>query len=117
MLRVSLPVAFSSVFICCSCLLRAFAALYCCSLSLLSMYLIGLIALLIALPLFGIVSAWFSLDVNGLQVLAEQMQTVMPGYLATSAWLAFAVTAGVIIVGAGTAVAISLFEFRGKRFL
>lgn len=81
------------------------------------MYLIGLIALLIALPLFGIVSAWFSLDVNGLQVLAQQMQTVMPGYLATSAWLAFAVTVGVIIIGAVTAVAISLFEFRGKRFL
>ncbi|MFJ2989089.1 ABC transporter permease [Collimonas sp. NPDC087041] len=80
------------------------------------MPLIGLIALLIALPLLGIVGAWVHLDAQTIDVLTQQMQTVLPGYLATSAWLAVAVTIGVVIVGAATAVTVSLFEFRGRRF-
>jgi iron(III) transport system permease protein len=80
------------------------------------MPLIGLIALLIALPLLGIVGSWLQLDARAVDTLSQQMQTVLPGYLATSAWLAVAVTIGVVIVGAATAVTVSLFEFRGRRF-
>src|SRR5450830_612490 len=81
------------------------------------MYFIGLIALLISLPILGIAGAWLHLDAAGIDAIRQQVQTVLPGYLATSGWLALFVTAGVILVGAATAVAISLFEFRGKRFL
>ncbi|MCW5298122.1 iron ABC transporter permease [Herbaspirillum lusitanum] len=81
------------------------------------MYLIGLIAFLISLPILGIAGAWLQLDAAAIDALHQQMQTVLPGYLATSAWLALFVTLGVIVVGAATAVAIGLFEFRGKRFL
>jgi len=80
------------------------------------MPLIALIALLIALPILGIVAAWLKLDAQALDLLSQQMQTVLPAYLGTSAWLALAVTTGVVIVGAATAVAVSLFEFRGRRF-
>jgi iron(III) transport system permease protein len=80
------------------------------------MFLIVLIALVIALPIIGIAAAWFSLDAAGVDALAQQMQTVLPGYLSTSAWLAAAVTVGVVALGAATAVTVSLFEFRGKRF-
>ena len=81
------------------------------------MLFIGLIALLIALPILGIAAAWLNLDAHAVDVLMQQMQTVLPGYLATSAWLAIAVTIGVVVVGAATAVTVSLFEFRGRRFL
>lgn len=81
------------------------------------MYFIGLIALLIALPLLGIAGAWLQLDAASIDAMRQQAQTVLPGYLATSAWLALFVTAGVIIVGAACAVTISLFDFRGKRLL
>jgi iron(III) transport system permease protein len=80
------------------------------------MPLIVLIALLIALPILGIVGAWLQLEAQALDLLSQQMQTVLPAYLATSAWLALAVTVGVVIVGAATAVTVSLFEFRGRRF-
>ncbi|EJL81173.1 ABC-type Fe3+ transport system, permease component [Herbaspirillum sp. CF444] len=81
------------------------------------MYFIGLIALLISLPILGIAGAWLHLDAAGIDAIRQQAQTVLPGYLATSGWLALFVTTGVIVVGAATAVAIGLFEFRGKRFL
>jgi len=80
------------------------------------MPLIALIALLIALPIFGIAGAWLQLEARALDLLSQQMQTVLPAYLATSAWLALAVTVGVVMVGAATAVTVSLFEFRGRRF-
>ena len=81
------------------------------------MYLIALLAVLIALPILGILAAWLQLDATMLANLQQQMHTVWPQYLATSGWLALWVTLGVIIIGAATAVTISLFEFRGKRFL
>lgn len=80
------------------------------------MPLIAFIALLIALPILGIAGAWLQLDARAIDTLSQQMKTVLPGYLATSAWLAIAVTIGVVIVGAATAVTVSLFEFRGRRF-
>lgn len=83
----------------------------------LSMHLIGLFAVVIALPLLGILGAWLGLDAAGIASLREQMQTVLPGYLATSGWLALMVTLGVVLVGGATAVAVSLFAFPGRRWL
>ena len=80
------------------------------------MHIIGLLAVLIALPILGILGAWLGLDAAGIDNLRQQMQTVLPGYLITSGWLALMVTLGVVLVGGATAVATSLFEFRGKRF-
>ncbi|WDZ97457.1 iron ABC transporter permease [Herbaspirillum sp. WKF16] len=81
------------------------------------MHIIGLLAVLIALPILGILGAWSGLDAAGIDNLRLQMQTVLPAYLATSGWLALMVTLGVVLVGGAAAVTISLFEFRGKRFL
>lgn len=81
------------------------------------MHIIGLLAVLIALPLFGILAAWFGLDAAGIDNLRQQMQTVLPGYLATSGWLALMVPLGVVIVGGAAAVTVSLFEFRGRQAL
>ena len=81
------------------------------------MHIIALFAILIALPLLGILGAWLGLDAAGIASLREQMQTVLPGYLATSGWLALMVTLGVVLVGGATAVTVSLFAFRGKRWL
>lgn len=80
------------------------------------MHFIGLLAVLIALPILGILCAWFGLDAEGLDALRQQAETVLPGYLATSGWLALMVTLGVVVVGGATAVTVSLFEFRGRRW-
>lgn len=80
------------------------------------MHFIGLLAVLIALPILAILCAWFGLDAQGLDALRQQAETVLPGYLATSGWLALMVTLGVVMVGGATAVTVSLFEFRGRRW-
>ncbi|QJQ02215.1 ABC transporter permease [Herbaspirillum rubrisubalbicans] len=81
------------------------------------MHIIALLAVLIALPLLGILAAWLGLDAAGVDSLRQQAQTVLPGYLATSGWLALLVPLGVVLVGGATAVTVSLFEFRGRRWL
>ncbi len=81
------------------------------------MHIIGLLAVLIALPLLGILAAWLGLDAAGVDSLRQQMQTVLPGYLATSGWLALMVPLGVVLVGGAAAVTVSLFEFPGRRWL
>jgi len=81
------------------------------------MVFIGLLAFLIALPLLGILGAWLGLDAAGIDALWQQAQTVLPGYLATSGWLAVWVTSGVMLVGGAAAVAIALFDFPGRRWL
>jgi iron(III) transport system permease protein len=48
-------------------------------------------------------------------VLRHQAQTVLPGYALQSAVLALGVGVGVALLGAGTAAAVTLFEFPGRR--
>jgi iron(III) transport system permease protein len=81
------------------------------------MLLIVLLAILIALPIFGVVATWANLDAGGLEVLRQQFDTVLPSYLATSGIMALIVPIGVVVIGAVCAVTVSLFEFKGRRFL
>lgn len=81
------------------------------------MHIIGLLAFLIALPILGVLGAWFGLDAAGIEALRQQAATVLPRYLVTSGWLALLVTLGVVLVGGATAVVVSLFDFAGRRHL
>ena len=71
--------------------------------------------LLLALPVLGLVGSWLALDAQGLQSLQHQWQTVLPGYALNSLLLALAVGLGVAVVGGGTAVLVTLFEFPWRR--
>ena len=71
--------------------------------------------LLLALPVLGVVGSWLALDAQGLQSLQHQWQTVLPGYALNSLLLALAVGLGVAVVGGGTAVLVTLFEFPWRR--
>ena len=71
--------------------------------------------LLLALPVLGVVGSWLALDAQGLQSLQHQWQTVLPGYTLNSLLLALAVGLGVAVVGGGTAVLVTLFEFPWRR--
>jgi iron(III) transport system permease protein len=50
------------------------------------------------------------------QVLGEMASTVLPQYTLTTLWLSLAVALGVTLVGLGTACAVTLFDFAGRRF-
>src|SRR5690349_5052974 len=76
--------------------------------------LVGL-ALLLSLPVLGVLGGWLAADAASLSLLAEQLQTVLPAYAQQSFLLVLAVALGVAVVGAATAAAVTLFEFPGRR--
>lgn len=77
--------------------------------------LLSLLCLLLALPVASVLGAWFSFDHQALAVLEHQARTVLGGYALESLWLALGVAVGVTVVGLGTAVAVALFRFPGRR--
>lgn len=78
--------------------------------------LLTLICLLLALPVLGVLGAWFSFDAAAWSVLVHQAQTVLGGYAVQSLLLSAGVAVGVAAVGAGAAAAVALFEFPGRRW-
>lgn len=77
--------------------------------------LLTLLCLLLALPVVGVLAAWLGLDAKAMGTLAHQATTVLPGYLGQSVALALGVALGVMGLGTATAVAVTLFDFPGRR--
>jgi iron(III) transport system permease protein len=73
------------------------------------------LCVLLALPLLGVLGAWFVPRPDSLEQLRHQFTTVMPGYVLNSLWLALGVGVGVALLGGATAAAVTLFEFPGRR--
>lgn len=80
---------------------------------------VGLMALaiMLALPVLGVLGAWLGLDAQSWGTLAHQAQTVLPEYAGQSMLLLLAVGVGVVLVGGLCAAAVTLFEFPGRRCL
>ncbi|MDD0841123.1 iron ABC transporter permease [Curvibacter sp. HBC61] len=78
--------------------------------------LLLLLATLLCLPIVSVL--WFCLhgSAQSSQILAEMARTVLPDYAWTSLALCLMVGLGVSGVGLGTATAVSLFEFKGRRW-
>ena len=74
-------------------------------------------ALFLALPVIAVLGSWLALDAAGIEVLRHQWHTVLPQYALNSLLLAVAVALGVALVGSGTAVLITLFDFPLRRSL
>jgi iron(III) transport system permease protein len=77
--------------------------------------LLGLICLGLALPVLGVLGAWFALDAAALATLSHQAGTVLPGYVLQTALLAAGVGIGVMLLGTACAAAVTLFDFPGRR--
>lgn len=74
-------------------------------------------ALLLCLPVLAVLASWLQWDAGNAAILAEMTRTVLPGYLGTTLALCLMVAIGVVLVGTGTAVAVTLFDFPGRRTL
>ncbi|WP_101050187.1 ABC transporter permease [Macromonas nakdongensis] len=70
---------------------------------------------LLVLPVLALAASWWQFDAVALDVLRQMADTVLPEYLGTSLWLCAAVALGVALVGMGTASAVTLFDFPGRR--
>jgi len=77
--------------------------------------LLTALCLVLALPVLGVMGAWLALDAEALQLLSHQWQTVLPEYALQSLLLATGVAAGVVVLGAATAAAVTLYDFPGRR--
>jgi iron(III) transport system permease protein len=75
-----------------------------------------LIALIISLPVVALIGAGLEWNANAVQILREMLDTVLPGYAATSFLLCIGVALGVTILGTSTAAAVTLFKFPGHTF-
>ena len=70
-------------------------------------------------PVLSVVSAWLPMGEGAdaaMAILREMASTVLPDYVGTTLLLCGLVTLGVALVGLSTAVAVTLFEFPGRRF-
>ncbi len=84
------------------------------SVSLSSLSLLLLVSLLM-IPVFSIALSWVQFDSVASGILVQMLQTVLPDYAWTSLVLCLSVALGVALVGMGTASAVTLFDFPGRR--
>jgi iron(III) transport system permease protein len=76
---------------------------------------LALAALLLSLPVLGVLGSWLAIDAEGVAALRHQWATVLPGYVWTSLVLSVCVGIGVAVLGGATAAAVTLFDFPGRR--
>ena len=72
------------------------------------------------LPVLAVFSSWgalFASDGVSLGLLQEMSRTVLPDYLLTTLILCVLVTVGVVVVGLASALAVTVFDFPGRRWL
>src|SRR3990167_5179226 len=74
-----------------------------------------LLALLLTLPVLSLGASWLQFDAAARDVLHQMAQTVLPDYALTTVVLCLSVALGVALVGMGTASAVTLFDFPGRR--
>lgn len=72
----------------------------------------------LALPVLAVFASWMPWGAGNQQsgaILREMAATVLPGYVWTTLWLSVLVALGAAVVGTGTAAAVTLFDFPGRR--
>jgi iron(III) transport system permease protein len=87
-------------------------------LSTVSRWALLLLIAALMLPVLAVLASWWPVGDSGVQaaaILQEMGSTVLPDYVGTTLLLCLMVTVGVALVGLSTAVAVTLFEFPGRR--
>ena len=72
---------------------------------------------LLLMPVLMVLASWLQWDTDSAAILREMVHTVLPDYALTSVLLCLLVGAGVVLLGSGTALAVSLFDFPGRKTL
>ena len=77
---------------------------------------LALIALIVALPVLAVIASLLQWNAASSSILSQMASTVLPQYAITSIALCAVVAAGVAFIGTSTACAVTLFDFKGRRF-
>ena len=83
----------------------------------LTFVVLPLIAIVLTLPVLAVLASWLQWDAQTAQILGEMGQTVLPDYALTTLALCTTVAVGTTLVGTGTAAAVTLFDFKGRKTL
>jgi iron(III) transport system permease protein len=75
-----------------------------------------LLTLWLLLPVVTVLGSWLSWGDATMQLLLEMARTVLPDYALTTLALCLLVGLGVVGIGLSCAVAVTLFDFPGRRF-
>lgn len=78
--------------------------------------LLVLLTVWLLLPVLAVLGSWLSWGDVSTQLLLEMARTVLPDYAGTTLVLCLLVGLGVVGVGLSCAVAVTLFDFPGRRF-
>ena len=78
-------------------------------------FLLLLILLMLCVPVLAVIGSWLQWDAATAEILREMAATVLPDYAWTSLRLCLMVAVGTVLVGAGSAAVVTLFEFPGRR--
>jgi len=73
------------------------------------------LALALCTPVLAVLGSWLQWDAATADILLEMGRTVLPDYVGTTLWLSLWVGLGVMVVGLGSAAAVTLFDFPGRR--
>jgi iron(III) transport system permease protein len=83
-------------------------------------WLLLLLVVVLMLPVLAVFSSWgalWSADGVSLALLQEMSRTVLPDYVLTTLVLCVLVAVGVVLVGLSSALAVTVFDFPGRRWL
>ena len=75
-----------------------------------------LIACIVLLPILAVLAAVLQWNDVSAQILQEMASTVLPQYAITSIALCAMVALGTAVLGSATACAVTLFDFKGRKF-
>ena len=75
------------------------------------------LAAALCVPVLGVLASWLQWDAGSAQILREMAATVLPDYALTTFILCVGVGLGTVLVGTATAMAVTLFDFAGRRQL
>ena len=77
--------------------------------------LLCILAAVLLLPILSVLASVLQWNAESAQILQEISRTVLPDYALTSLILCVVVALGVAVVGLGSAAAVTLFDFAGRK--
>lgn len=79
-------------------------------------FVLACVVLVLSLPVLSILSSWLWMDASSWQILKEMAEYLLPEYTLNTLYLAFGVLVGSTTIGVATALCVSIFEMKARKF-
>ena len=79
-------------------------------------FVLACVVIVLSLPVLSILSSWLWMDASSWQILKEMAEHLLPEYTLNTFYLAFGVLIGSTTIGVATALCVSIFELKARKF-